>query len=310
MAFDLPTIPDSKIEFYRRKLWREVSNLFIWEGMPPEIPLDYLERELVTSGCALFFYDKATYGHMALATTIKGFNSYKQPTQALCVAPNDQGKPVAYDRLIIHKYDELIPKETCGVLINNMYNREGLMEIVEHYAYRMTLIQNAFDTNALWQNLPVTWSVSDAAMQLSIEKWFSDIYSGKPMIIMDKSLNSGENEIVGNITEVPFLLDKLYDAKTEVYNEFKSTIGLNAPGADKKERLVVAEATSNEESKDTCLNIMLSQREIACEEINKVFGLNVTCRLATSETNEGGEKDGEGNDGTEDGLANGKLKSV
>ena len=306
MARDLPTLPDDKIEFYRRKLWREVSNLFKWEGLPDEIPVDYLERILVRKGMALFFKDEEAYGYMALECAIKGYNMYRQPTTAHCTAPNDQGKKSYFQRTIIHKYDENVPIEKAAVLINNMYNHEPLYEIIEHYAYRLTLVQNAFDTNALWQHIPVTWSVNDNNMKLSIEKWFVDMLSGKPLIMMDKTLLAGDNEIIGNVTEVPFLLDKLMDAKNEIYNEFKATIGLNAPGADKKERLVVAEATSNDESKETCLNIMLSQRKIAAEEINSVFGLNVSVDLAYSEEMEV-EEDGTSDDRTEDLAGDDKL---
>ncbi|NCC80422.1 MAG: hypothetical protein EOM07_12570 [Clostridia bacterium] len=211
---------------------------------------------------------------------------------------------------MVHKYDEEIGTDQAAVLINNMYNGEPLTEIIEHYAYRLSLIQNAFDTNAVWQNKPVTWSVADDKMKLTIEKWFDDIFTGKPMIVMDKTLIKGENEVIGNVTDVPFLLDVLMDAKNEVYNEFKATIGLNAPGADKKERLVVAEATSNDESKDTCLQIMLGQREIACEEINKVFGLNVSVKFAAEENEEEMMEDGSGDDGAEDGSSDDGLQSV
>lgn len=297
MANALPTIPEDKVEFYRRKLWREVSNLFAWENMPKELPLDYLENTLVRKGRVLFFNDSEVYGHMVLEAVARGKNIYGQSTTAECIAPNDQGLETHFKRTIVHKYDDEIDLDNSAVMINNMYDGESLHEIVEHYAKRLTLIQNAFDTNALWQNLPVTWSVSDDKMKTTIEEWFSQIYSGRPMIIVDKALMS-DNEVIGNVTEVPFILDKLYDVKNEIYNEFKATIGLNAPGADKKERLVVAEATSNEESKDTCLEIMLGQRKIACEEINKVFGLNVSVKLIT-------DKGDENNGTSEHGIENG-----
>lgn len=308
MAYDLPTIPDEKIEFYRKKLWREVTNLFEWKGMPEELPLDFLENILVKKGKALFFFDETGYGHMVGEATIVGRNMYRQPVTGYCVTPNTEGKPTRYDRQIVHKYNDLITKEQSAVLINNMYFQEPLIEIVEHFARRLTMIQMAIDTNTLWQNIPVVFSTADEAMKLSIEKLFSDIYQGKPWIIADRTLLTGGNEVIGNVTEVPFLLDKLMDAKNETYNEFKATIGLNSPGADKKERLVVAEATSNEESKETCLNIMLSQRKIACEEINRVFGLSVSVDFAGAEKlEEEGDEDGTGDNGAEERSEDDKL---
>ena len=308
MAYDLPTIPDHKVEFYRKKLWREVTNLFEWKGMPEELPLDYLENILVRTGKAAFFFDESGYGYMVGEATITGYNMYKEPVNMRCITPNTEGKPTEYDRIIVHKYNELIDQSKACVLINNMYRRESLLEIIEHFAGRLAMIQMAIDTNTLWQNIPVVFSAVDESMKLSIHKLFSDIYEGKPWVIVDRSLLSDGNQVIGNVTEVPFLLDKLMDAKNETYNEFKATIGLNAPGADKKERLVVAEATSNEESKETCLNIMLSQRKIACEEINKVFGLSVSVDfIGTEEMKEEGEEDGTSDDRTETLAGDGEL---
>ena len=301
MAYELPTIPDDKIEFYRKKLWREVTNLFEWTGMPEEMPLDYLENTLVRKGMAAFLFDEAGYGHMVAEATIVGYNMYKEPVDLYCVTANTEGKPTRYDRKIVHKYNKLIENNKAAVLINNMYRREPLLDIVEHFAKRLAMIQMAIDTNALWQNIPVIFSALDESMKQSIDAMFSAIFEGRPWIMVDRTLLNGGNEVVGNVTEVPFLLDKLMDAKNETYNEFKATIGLNSPGADKKERLVVAEATSNQESKETCLNIMLSQRKIACEEINRVFGLNVSVDFVGAEeiNNEEEIDNGSGDDGTQ-----------
>ncbi len=305
MSYRLPTIPDDKINFYREKLFREVSNLFIWENIPNEIPTDYLERTLVRHGRAMFFYDDSAYGYMALRAGIRGFNIYEQPTHAFAVAPNDQSLPSNYERTIVHNYDEEIGKENSCVLINNMYGGESLWKIVDHYAYRLALIQQAFDTNALWQNIPVLISVSDDNVRLSLEKMFSDIFTGKPWIVLDKVLTLKEAMQADPIT-VDFLLDKLYDVKNEVYNEFKQTIGIDASAVEKRERVLVDEVTSNEQITETCLEIMLKQRKIACEEIKKVFGLNITVdyigskekeeQATDDEPLEGGADDGSSDD--------------
>ena len=57
MARKLPVIPDQKVQFFRDKLVREVTNLFKWTGLPEEIPVDYLEYSLITHGKVMFFYD-------------------------------------------------------------------------------------------------------------------------------------------------------------------------------------------------------------------------------------------------------------
>ena len=100
-------------------------------------------------------------------------------------------------------------------------------------------------------------------------------HTGKPWIVIDKVLTLKEAMQAEPIT-VDFLLDKLYDVKNEIYNEFKQTIGINASAVEKRERVLVDEITSNDQITETCLEIMLKQRKIACEEIEKVFGLNIS----------------------------------
>ena len=276
MAKNTPAILDDKVRFYRNRLVREVSNLFTWEGLPEEIPADYLERTLILHGQAMFFYDIDAYGFMALRCGVRGFNLYNQPTEAFAVAPNDQSKKVNYSRVIVHKYDEDLGKDKSAVLINNMYNGEPLHEIIDFYAYRLALIQQAFDTNAVWQNIPVMMTVDDQNVKLSLEKLFDDIYTGKPWIVLDKQLLGRDQATPADVIDVPFLLDSLFDAKNEVYNEFKTTIGLKASATDKRERLVVDEVHADDEITQTCLEVMLKQREIACEEIKRVFDLDIS----------------------------------
>ncbi len=303
MAYSLPSIPDDKHKFYIKKLRREVSNLFRWEGLPSEIPVDYLEKTLIEHGTVMFFYEENVYGYMALRCGVRGYNLYDQPTTAYAVAPNDQGLEVNYTRTIVHKYDENIGKDRACVLINNMYMGESLLPTIDHYAYRLALIQQAFDTNTVWQNIPVVFSTDSDTKKLSIEKLFNDIMSGKPWVIVDNALLARENGVQADPLDIPFLLDKLYDAKNEVYNEFRMTMGIDSPGADKAERLLVDEVNSNRQITETCLEIMLSQRKIACEELKKVFGLEVSVEVIEGR----GEEFGGSYDRTKDSIGDGEF---
>lgn len=299
MTYHLPSIPDNKIQFYRDKLFREVTNLFEWEGLPEEIPTDYLERSLVTHGRVMFFYDPNAYGYMALSCGVRGVNIYQRPTQAFAVAPNTEGSETHYTRTIINRYDENIDETKSCVLINNMYNGESLHHIIEHYAFRLALIQQAFDTNAIWQNIPVFFSTTDNETRLSIEKMFQSIMSGKPWVVVDKALAVKEG-VQSDVITVPFLLDKLFDSMNEVYDSFKQTIGIKAVGVDKKERLLVDEVNASEQATETCLEIMLSQRKIACEEIKKVYGIDASVKVRGKETEGGYFRQEETEEGVEE----------
>lgn len=297
MARKLPTIADDKFTFFKSKLLREVSNLFIWNGLPDEIPKDYLERSLIQHGRVMFFPDN-DLGYMAIVCTAQGYNVYGKPVTAVATTPNTDGQQTYHKRTILHEYSDLIELSQSCVLIDNMYDGESLQHTLDHYAQRLALIQQAFDTNALWQNMPPLYSVPDSTTKLSIEKLFSDIMSGQPWVVVDDQLKAiGTQSVVGTLIEMPFLLDKLHDSMNEVYSAFKSTVGIDTAGADKKERLIVDEVNSNNQSTQTCLDVMLSQRKKACELINRVYGLNVFVDVNKQEMED--LSDGNRNSGTQ-----------
>lgn len=308
MAYDLPAIPNDKVIFYRNLLYRDVVGLFEWEGLPDEIPTDYLEQVLIKSGMAMFFYEPDTFGYMALSCGVRGFNVYQQPVLAFATAPNTEGHQVRYERNIMYSYTPNLDPATGCVYIKNDYNAQPLTQIVEFYAYRMALVQQAFDTNALWQNCPVVFSVADDKTRLSIEKLFADITTGKPWVVVNELLVTEENAKPG-LAEVPFLLDKLLDALNELRFKFHEAVGITTPGVDKKERLLTGEIESTEQVTQTVLDVMLSQRRRACKEITNLFPeLNPTVRVRGEEqVREEEEADGTSDDGVEDTTRNAEL---
>jgi len=299
-TFDRRPLSDNEdIEnFYYNKLMRELSQLFKWENLPSEIPYDYMEKALIHSGRVMYFYDN-DMGFMTLSCSTMGVNVYGKPIHARSIkATTDPGIQLKdFQRKIIHRYDEIIGKEKACVVIENMYDGVPMVEIVSFYAKRLANLQRAFDTNSLWQNLPPIFTALNDDMKLSINKLFSQILSGKPWTIVDKEMLMGGKGIPVQYIDIKSKLAELYDAMNEVYNSFKETVGLDSPGADKKERLITDEVNSNNQSIQTCLQIMLTCRQVACEEINQVFGANVSVdvrrpEISEEEADKGGEENG------------------
>ena len=301
MARNLPTIPDDKYNYYADRLFRELSNMFEWKGLPEEIPVDYLERNLIRHGQVMLFYDDE-YGYLALRCSTRGINIYEKPVMAYTATLATETQAAYYERNIAYAYTEEMDKKSVCVRIENMYDGKSMYDIIDFTARRLALVQQAFDTNAMWQNIPVVFTVPDSDTKLSVEKMFTDIFQGKPWVIVDKLLLAGEKPLAGAAVQIPFLLADLYDAKNEIMAEFRETVGISTPGADKKERLLVDEVNANNQGTETALQVMLGQRQRACELMNKVFGLNVTVNVRGIESEV--KDDGGSNSGTENGSVN------
>lgn len=288
MAFKSPILEEDKVNYFRQQLYRELACMFEWDGLPQTVPEDYLERNLVRYGYVLYYEDEKI-GQDVLRCEIIGWNRHELPTDARTFTPNTIDEKTQITRKVKRLADskkaiELFDRSKDGVVIMNMNDtfqyRNSLSSIVEHFAYRLALAQQAFDTNLMWANVPYIFQVADNETKLSIEKLMSDIFTGKPFTIVDKNLFMDNKDRTGVPAGIQYIGKELMDTQNEIMMKFRETVGFNTAGVEKAERVNTLEIKSNDQHTYTVLQIMLKQREIACENINAFFGTNLTVQLA------------------------------
>lgn len=280
---NVPTIPDEKLQYFKELLARELSHMFEWENLPATVPRDYLERYLIRHGYVLF-YESEEIGHDVLICEVTGYNRHDRATDARTYTPNRSMEQVTLNRKLryLTESDDVIedfdPKRD-GVLIRNMEAGQSAWEIIEHFAERLALAQQAFDTNLLYANMPYIFQTSTKDTRMSIEKMFADMFEGKPFIITDKELFMDNKDKSGEPTNIPFNAKDIYDVKNEIMMDFHRTIGQKTAGVDKAERVNTLEVKANDQSTLTVLQVMRLQREMAVEAINAFFGLDVSVKV-------------------------------
>ena len=280
----IPTIPDDKIFYFREQLYRELAHMFTWEGLPQAVPQDYLERNLIRYGYVMY-YQEESIGQDVLRAEVMGWNRHELPVSARTFTPTTiQEVDTSVTRNIKRLADgdsaqtDFDPKTDC-VLIQNMAYGQNMGMIVDHFATRLALAQQAFDTNLMWANIPYIFQTSSDETKLSIERMFSDIFTGKPFIISDKDLFKDNTDRAGVPSGIDFIAKDLMDVKREIMMEFKQTVGFNTAGVDKAERVNTMEIESNDQHTATVVQVMLEQREIAVESINAFFGTSISVSL-------------------------------
>lgn len=302
----VPTIPDDKITYFREQLYRELSHMFKWDGLPATVPQDYLERNLIRHGYVLV-YKEDSIGLDVLRATVEGYNRHDLPIKARTWTNTSNSevlpqvtrniKYLSDSESAQADFDEL----TDGVLICNMAFGESCSSIVNHFAERLALAQQAFDTNLLWANIPYIFQTSSDETRLSIEKMFAGIFSGEPFIIADKSLFTDNADRTGVPTGIQFIGKELHDILNEIKMQFRQSVGFDTAGVEKAERVNTLEIESNTQHTKSVLQIMLEQRQKACEAINAFFGTTITVDILHSDLNEkgGGEENGTSDSGAE-----------
>ena len=259
-------------------------NRYKWEYLPNGIESRYIEQMLFDNGeCALF--DHPDLGLCVLRSSSReNLNIYGEPTK-LSLSGFNEHRTVMMDE--------------CVRIMNNDLGLPTLPDIV-YYARRMAEVDDIIMQNLRQQRVPYLFATNENN-QYSIKSLYDRIYQGEPAIFVDKEMLKGEPENIMVLpTQAPYLVDQLQIQKQEMERELLTFLGINNT-VEKKERLLVDETNSNNQFIKMASDIGFKQRQLACEQMNEMFGLNVTVKETQDEFQEEVMEDGElynGNQGT------------
>lgn len=261
-------------EMYYNRLRDYALNMFEWEGLPDSVNKRFLELKMLENGRVVFFKDPLM-GMMALPVMTGQLNVYGDPIDRKAYSFN-------YNR-------DLSPDNS--VIMWNNYSRTSLIPTLRAYAYRLYQVEKTMDVNINAQKTPVL-ILADESQRLTMMNAYMQYDGNEPFIFGNKSGFDKESIAVLK-TDAPFVSDKLMAYKHNLWNECMTMLGVGNAKQDKKERLVAAEVEAHDEQIEMSRFHMLQARQDACEEINKMFGLNVSVKfkLDQIEKESGGEDD-------------------
>ena len=257
-------------------------NRYRWENLPNGIESRYIEEMLYDNGeCAMF--DHPDLGLCVLRSSSReNLNIYGEPTKLTLSGFNEH---------------RTVMMDACVRIMNNDLALPTLPNIV-YYARRMAEIDDFIMQNLRQQRVPYLFA-TDENNAFSMKSLYDRIYQGEPAIFIDKEMLKGEPENIMVIpTTAPYLVDKLQIQKQEMERELLTFLGINNT-LEKKERLIVDETNSNNQFIKMASDIGFKQRQLACEQINEMFGLNVRVVETQDEFQQEVMEDGELYDGIE-----------
>ena len=234
-------------------------NRYRWENLPNGIESRYIEQMLYDNGeCAMF--DHPDFGLCVLRSSCReNLNIYGEPTKLSLTGFNEH---------------RTVMMDDCVRIMNNDLALPSLPNIV-YYARRMAEIDDIIMQNLRQQRVPYLFA-TDENNSFSMKTLYDRMYQGEPAIFIDKDMLKGEPENIMVIpTTAPYLVDKLQIQKQEMERELLTFLGINNT-LEKKERLLVDETNSNNQFIKMASDIGFKQRQLACEQMNEMFGLNVS----------------------------------
>lgn len=76
-------------------------------------------------------------------------------------------------------------------------------------------------------------------------------------------------------TDAPWVADKIYDLKAKIWNEALTQLGIPNSDTTKRERMIKDEVLTAQGAVIATRNSPEKMRQIACDKINQMFGLNI-----------------------------------
>ena len=243
--------------YYFNRLKELAISMFEWENVPSTIDVRYLEKTLFEQGQAVYFDDEVM-GQLALRCTIGGrFNVYRIPNTRRAISEN------GYNR-------KLSNKDSVIIYNNNLHT--NCVGDISMFAYRLADLDRTIDVNAKAQKTPIL-ILCDENERLTLENLYMKYEGNAPFIFGDKKLNPNSMTVLK--TDAPYVCDKIYDLKTQIWNEALTYLGISNTNVTKKERMISDEVIRNMGGTIASRHSRLEARREACKQINKMFGTNL-----------------------------------
>lgn len=264
------------LEFmYRRQLMGKCISRFTWEGLPNGIDPRFIETTIFNNGYSVFYYDTFFELFMAMPATISG--------------PLDiQDNPTGYRVTRNGVYSRNVSAAESVCIWGNQI-RVPEIDIVLSYAARLAQIDRTIEIDLLNERNPMIVACSQD-QRLTVQNLISKIYDGEPVVWGTENLAVdnlasmigvfplNQNAGAGAVSSI-----KHMESKAKIWGEALTMLGIMNVNSEKRERMVVEEAAANSGQVLASRESFMKPRQLACEQINEKFGLQISCEWAVDD---------------------------
>lgn len=246
-------------------LFTEIAiSSFKWEGLPSTVDARFIEVGLYENRAMLYFDDEVM-GNLCLRTILGGqLDVYNIPLDRRAYASNG--------------YQRVCGRDDSVIIWDNM-THWCCRDKMEIYAKRLADLDATIDINCKAQRTPILIKGSEQ-QQLALRNAYMQYDGNQPVIFASNDFMDGDGSSFGVFTTgAPYVADKLYELKVNLWNEALTYLGVTNISVQKKERMIKDEVQrlqggvlANRYSREFA-------RQQACEQINEMFDTNISCQF-------------------------------
>lgn len=247
-----------------------------FKNLPDEIYEPFILKMIVQNPETLFAYDDIAGRFFWYIFTNNGrMNEYNVPYERRITLPN-----IGYSNVF---------NDENSVIFRSSLSGMPLLPVIEEYARKLYIISRTIDVNVNAQKTPVM-VLCEEDQRLTFTNMMKQYAGNVPFIFGDKNIINNESFKVMNLN-APFVADKLFELKTNLWNEFLTFLGIYNVSVNKKERLITDEVNRSMGGVLTARNDFVKSIQDSVEKINDKFGLDIIFFFGEDENGESELKD-------------------
>lgn len=243
---------------YFNRLKELAISMFEWKNLPETVDARYMELKLFETGAVVYFNDDVI-GNLCLECIQTGrFDVYGYPILRR-----------AYSGY--NNYTKLLKPSNSVIIYNNYLHTNSTLD-VEMFARRLYNLDRIIDVNANAQKTPILIRASEK-QRLTMKNLYKEYDGNAPFIFGDKNLDM--SDLTAIKTDAPYVADKIYELKTQIWNEALTYLGISNVSITKKERMITDEVLRNQGGTIASRYSRIDSRRQAADLINQMFGTDI-----------------------------------
>ena len=262
---------NSSFSFYYRQLYMKLFSIYRFKELPEIQDKDFLQETLFREGVMCAFTPNNSAGPILLNGSATGYNMFYHPSQFIIANP-----VLGNYTLNIGVDCELLDLGHCA---GDFYSFEPL---VVRYATLLASIDGSLNMTLMNSRVAQVFTSDSNATLKTMQKIYDDVSEGKPAVFVAKGLRDDiEMKPYFNNVKNTYIGTELLQDRQTIMNQFLTEIGINNANTQKRERLITAEADSNQGEVKAIVDEVLDRMNICFGKINAMFGTNMSVELNT-----------------------------
>lgn len=251
-------------------IFNRITNIalsrFKWTGLPDTCRADVLEETLYFYGKAVFFEDP-DLGFIHTPVNLPGpFNIYYESIKREAYSFGDYHRRLTLDD---------------SVLIKGNFTMSPDYFVTWTYTPKIANTLRAIDVHLETLKRPFMIKCQEKEKS-SVKQALKAINDNEIAIVGDKFADSNNFQVLKLVDKS--YLQEMWATLKNYFNQCFNSLGIKNNYTEKRERMITTEAEGEGNSIRHMLEAELSERQRACDEINRMFGLNVGVEANELET--------------------------